>query len=113
MGVEQTLRWTKRWTQPHVRALSEDLAHALIFHEPDNSALKSLMTLKSLKTGRVLYNFLFLIVLEQRNSTTPQWEWSKPYSGPSGAFQLTLKLSSTPLTRSRRRPGARSHLPGA
>ena len=69
-----------------MRALSEDLAHALIFHEPDNSSLKSLMTLKSLETGRVFYNFLFLTVLEQQNSTTPQWEWSKPYSGQGGAF---------------------------
>ena len=70
-----------------MRALSEDLVHALIFHEPDNSSLKSLMTLKSLKTGRVLYNFLLLTALEQKkNSTTPQWEWSKPYGGPSGAF---------------------------
>ena len=38
----------------HVRALGEDLAHALVSQEPDNSSPKSLMTLKSLKTELVL-----------------------------------------------------------
>ena len=90
-----------------MRALGADVARALISHEPDNSSLKSLMTLKSLKTGRVrLFSaetakiFSLLINFLTEEVTIRRW--------PAGIRSTTpvRALAEGPARHAGRLPGA-------